>query len=81
MTDDTIAIGLCEGALEQLSHLATVSGCDVWSHEQATFGRQLESAKLARIVKAKERPAGDQKQPYFGIKITASGQRFLERSA
>lgn len=75
-----MSISLSPRALELLGHLATVPGSDIWSFDQATAGRELEQAKLVRIVKAREKPAGHLRQPYFGIKINRAGRNWLSQA-
>ncbi len=80
MTQQQEAIGLTVAQQELLSHLATVPGSDIYAYGEAVDGRALEAAGLVRIVKAKSPPAATERQPYYGIKINASGRRFIARA-
>lgn len=56
-------------------------GADVWAYGPARLLRcvQAKAPEAIRIVRAKERPAGHLRQPYFGAKATAAGKRALAR--
>ena len=66
------------GQWRTLRELADIPGADVWDRPDAAICRSLEKLGLVWIVKAKNAPRdGAQRQPYFGVKISAAGRRAL----
>ena len=51
----------------------------MWGYFEARTLRDIEkkAPELVRIVKAKERPPGHMRQPYFGCIATAKARRAL----
>ncbi len=66
--------------VEELRNVA--DGADVWGYGNAMRLRSIEkkAPSLIRIVKAKNKPAGHLRQPYFGCIATKAGRAALARA-
>jgi len=73
-----LATAFSTSAAERMELLARIGeGADIWGYTEAQQARQLEKLGLVRIVEPMADPPGNERQPYFGVVLTAAGRTTL----